>query len=70
MFVQTDVPDMFEEIRAVFEKSKIFETMDADAFIARHMQGASSHRAKRCKELGIPVKKMAVRKIQTTGEYS
>ncbi len=64
IFVQTDVPDMFAQIQTVFETSNLFEPIDPDAFAEHEMRGACSHRAKKCKELRIPVKRLAVKRIE------
>jgi tRNA (guanine-N7-)-methyltransferase len=59
VYMQTDVPDLLAEMSAVFQASSRFEPMDADRVLQEHLQGVLSHRAAKCKSLGIPFGKRA-----------
>lgn len=59
VYLQTDVPDLAEEIRAGFDAHPSFRAMDAARFQATHLGGLRSHREQKCLEKGIPVVRLA-----------
>jgi len=59
IYLQTDVPDLAAEIRALFSDSEIFREIDAALVHDEWMGGLRSHREKKCIELGIPYTGMA-----------
>jgi tRNA (guanine-N7-)-methyltransferase len=59
VYLQTDVPDLAEEIRAVFSSSRAFEPLPAEAFQREQLGGLQSHREKKCLRLGIPIQRLA-----------
>ena len=59
VFLQTDVPDMADQIRSTFAANPLFRSTDAVAIQATRMGGLQSHREKKCQQLGIPVTRLA-----------
>jgi tRNA (guanine-N7-)-methyltransferase len=59
VYLQTDVPDLAEEIRSVFSSCRAFEPVPAEQFRQDHLGGLQSHREKKCLELGIPIQRLA-----------
>jgi tRNA (guanine-N7-)-methyltransferase len=59
VYLQTDVPDLAEEIRAVFSSCGDFQPLAAEEFRREHLGGLQSHREKKCLQLGIPVQRLA-----------
>lgn len=59
VYLQTDVPDLAEEIRSVFSACPEFEPIPAENFRRIHLGGLQSHREKKCLRLGIPVQRLA-----------
>ena len=59
VYLQTDVPDLAEEIRSVFSSCREFEPTPAETFRREHLGGLQSHREKKCLQLGIPIQRLA-----------
>jgi tRNA (guanine-N7-)-methyltransferase len=59
VFIQTDVPDLATEIRQIFESNPDFTETDAERIRIEKLGGLSSHREKKCLQLGIPVNRLA-----------
>ncbi|HUU02628.1 MAG TPA: methyltransferase domain-containing protein [Myxococcota bacterium] len=59
IYLQTDVPDLAAEIRALFSNSESFDEIDALQVHDEWMGCLRSHREKKCIELGIPFTSMA-----------
>jgi len=59
VFIQTDVPDLAAEIRQIFESNPGFVEADVDRIRSEKLGGLSSHREKKCLQLGIPVSRLA-----------
>ena len=58
VYLQTDVPDLAEEIRSVFAACNQYEPLAADQFRLEQLGGLQSHREKKCLRLGIPVQRL------------
>lgn len=61
IYLQTDVPDLAAEMRALFAQNGGFEEIDAQRVHDVLMGGLRSHREKRCTEMGIPFSQLAYR---------
>jgi tRNA (guanine-N7-)-methyltransferase len=59
VYLQTDVPDLAEEIRSVFSSCRAFEPLSAEDFRRDHLGGLQSHREKKCLQLGVPIQRLA-----------
>jgi tRNA (guanine-N7-)-methyltransferase len=59
VYLQTDVPDLADEIRSIFSCFEAFKPLEADAVCRDHLGGLQSHREKKCLELGIPIHRLA-----------
>ena len=59
VYIQTDVPDLAAEIRQIFESNPDFAETDAEQIRSEKLGGLSSHREKKCLQLGIPVNRLA-----------
>jgi tRNA (guanine-N7-)-methyltransferase len=59
VYLQTDVPDLAEDIRSVFAACSQFQELPADVFRREQLGGLQSHREKKCLRLGIPIQRLA-----------
>jgi tRNA (guanine-N7-)-methyltransferase len=59
VYLQTDVPDLAEEIRSVFASCGEFQPLAAEEFRRERLGGLQSHREKKCLQLGIPIQRLA-----------
>ena len=59
VYLQTDVPDLAEEIRSVFSTCPAFLPTPAKTLRSQHLGGLQSHREAKCLRLGIPVLRLA-----------
>jgi tRNA (guanine-N7-)-methyltransferase len=70
IFVQTDVPDLAEDMRTTFNACEKLITAEADKIHSERMGGLRSHREQKCLEKGIPILRMAfVRKDIGRGKH-
>jgi tRNA (guanine-N7-)-methyltransferase len=67
VYLQTDVPDLAEEMRLGLDAHPAFSPMDAARFQQNHLGGLRSHRETKCVEKGIPVERMAYRLVASMG---
>jgi tRNA (guanine-N7-)-methyltransferase len=58
VYLQTDVPDLADDMRTCFESNQAFTPVDALSFIRDRLGGLQSHRERKCIEKGIPVERM------------
>jgi tRNA (guanine-N7-)-methyltransferase len=68
VYLQTDVPDLANQMKAVFEACARFERLDADRIRREKMPGLASHRETKCQQLGIPFTRLAFGRVENTGE--
>ena len=59
VYIQTDVPDLAEEIRSVFSTCPAFKPTSAETLRSQHLGEVQSHRETKCLRLGIPVQRLA-----------
>jgi tRNA (guanine-N7-)-methyltransferase len=59
VYLQSDVPDLADEMRACFESHEAFISVDAYKFLQNRLGGLQSHRERKCIEKGIPIERMA-----------
>ncbi len=67
VYLQTDVPDLAEEMRAAFESGGLF-ARHTEGDLREHGEGLPpSRRERRCRDLGIPLIRLLFRKIRAGG---
>lgn len=59
VFLQTDVPDLADEMKAAFGAMPVFAPVDGEAWKRERMGDLRSHREKKCLQLGLPVRRLA-----------
>jgi tRNA (guanine-N7-)-methyltransferase len=64
LYLQTDVPALAAEAEAAFQAQPTFAQLDAERFLAETLGGVLSHRGRRCAQQGIPVTRLAFRRLQ------
>ncbi len=63
VYVQSDVPDLAEEIRSAFLACPSFCAIDAQVLLHDVLGAVQSHRAEKCARLGIPIRRLAFRRV-------
>ncbi|HOX46774.1 MAG TPA: hypothetical protein PK668_24470 [Myxococcota bacterium] len=63
LYFQTDVPALADEATAAFGAHPVFAPLDAEHFLAEELGGVLSHRGRRCARQGIPVTRLAFRRL-------
>jgi tRNA (guanine-N7-)-methyltransferase len=59
VFLQTDVPDLAEEMSVAFASHAAFDRLDGERCKRERLGELRSHREKRCLRLGIPIQRIA-----------
>ncbi len=63
IYLQTDVPALAAEAEAALRAHPRLAALDAERFLAESLGGALSDRGRRCERQGIPVTRLAFRRL-------